>query len=107
MRALISGTALILFSILSQAASFSSIEQEQYTQDHEIAVARYAQASGKSMPEIQDYRYGMKLDVAKLVRQSQDPKSCSVYPRLMTFEDSQGQLETIRYSMLSQCINNK
>ena len=28
-------------------------------------------------------------------------------PKLMTFEDSQGRLQTIRYSAQSQCINNK
>ncbi|PYG96171.1 DUF2790 domain-containing protein, partial [Arthrobacter stackebrandtii] len=26
---------------------------------------------------------------------------------LMTFEDSKGTLKTVRYSMYSQCINNK
>lgn len=53
-------------------------------------MAKYAEKNGKPMPEIQDYKYGMKIDVAKFVRQSQDPRTCQVYPRLMTFEDSYG-----------------
>lgn len=107
MKAIFCGAALILFALGAQAASFATMKQKQYIQDHKEAVMKYAQRTGKAVPEIQDYRYGMELDVVKFVRQSQDPRSCSVFPRLMTFEDSQGQLRTIRYSMQSQCINNK
>lgn len=59
------------------------------------------------MPEIVDYRYGMKIDVEKFVRQSQDPRTCQIYSRLMSYEDPQGELKTIRYSVFSQCPNNK
>ena len=49
----------------------------------------------------------MPLDIARLVRQSGDPRTCEVVPRLMTFEDRQGALHTVRYVVQSQCLNNK
>ena len=98
---------LIVFSSASQASTSFEEKQAQYIQEHQTAVANYAAKIGKPMPEVEDYRYGMKIDVAKFVRQSQDPRTCQVFPRLMTFEDSLGTLKTVRYSMYSQCINNK
>lgn len=99
--------ALLTLSLSAQATGFTSQLNEQLLEDHQQAVAAYAAKRAKPMPEIVDYRYGMRLDVARLVRQSADPRNCSVTPRLMTFEDSQGTLRTVRYVMQSQCSNNK
>lgn len=99
--------ALLALAFTAQATGFSSERNEQLLEEHQSAVAAYAQQRAKPMPQIVDYRYGMKLDVARLVRQSGDPRNCQVIPRLMTFEDSQGTLRTVRYSVQSQCINNK
>lgn len=99
--------ALVVFSMATQASTFSEKRQSTLIQEHQEAVAAYAERNGKQIPEIQDYKYGMKIDVAKFVRRSQDPLTCKVYSRLMTYEDSQGALKTLRYSMVSQCINNK
>ncbi|MEX0297378.1 DUF2790 domain-containing protein [Pseudomonas putida] len=107
MKNLIVAAALAFVSMASQATNFSEQKQLSYLQEHQDAVARYAEKNGKLMPEIKDYKYGVQIDVAKFVRQSQDPRNCQVYPRLMTFEDSQGKLNTVRYSMYAQCINNK
>lgn len=98
---------LLALSLSAQATGFSRQDNEQLLEDHQQAVAAYAAQRAKPMPEIVDYRYGMKLDVARLVRQSGDPRTCEVVPRLMTFEDRQGTLRTVRYSVQSQCINNK
>ncbi|AZL74664.1 DUF2790 domain-containing protein [Pseudomonas sichuanensis] len=99
--------ALLALSLSAQATGFTSRANEQLLEDHQQAVAAYAAERAKPMPEIVDYRYGMRLDVARLVRQSADPRNCNVGPRLMTYEDSQGTLRTVRYVMQSQCINNK
>ncbi|MEE1922093.1 DUF2790 domain-containing protein [Pseudomonas sp. 148P] len=107
MKNIIVAAALVVFSMVSQASSFSESRQIQYIKEHQAAVARYAEKNGKPMPEIQDYKYGMKIDVAKFVRQSEDPRNCEVSPRLMSYEDSQGTLKTVRYSVFSQCSNNK
>ena len=107
MKQLIIEAALAVLPIVSQATTFSEKKQLQYIQEHQNAVASYAAKNNKPIPEIQDYKYGMKIDVAKFVRQSQDPRTCEVYQRLMTYEDSRGELNTIRYSLFSQCVNNK
>ena len=99
--------ALLALSLSTQASGFSRLDSEQLLADHQQAVAAYAAKRAKPMPEIVHYRYGMKLDVARLVRQSGDPRTCEVVPRLMTFEDSQGTLRTVRYAVQSQCIKNK
>ena len=102
MKKLIIAAALVVFSVASQANTFSESKQLQYTKEHQTAVAKYAEKNGKPMPEIQDYKSGMKIDVAKFVRQSQDPRTCQVYPRLMTFEDSQGRSRLF----VTRCIRN-
>ncbi|MCE7764230.1 DUF2790 domain-containing protein [Pseudomonas putida] len=106
MKAFLSGGVLLL-SLSGQALAFSDNRAEQLLTEHQQAVSAYAAKAGKPMPAIEDYRYGMKLDIASFVRQSGDPRNCAVTPKLMTFEDSQGRLQTIRYSAQSQCINNK
>ncbi|WP_194790398.1 DUF2790 domain-containing protein [Pseudomonas sp. UFMG81] len=101
-------TALLLaLACSAQATGFNAQRSEQLQSEHQQAVAAYAAKRAKPMPQIVDYRYGMPLDVARFVRQSADPRTCEVVPRLMTFEDSQGTLRTVRYVMQSQCINNK
>ncbi|MNO38335.1 hypothetical protein D3C76_284370 [compost metagenome] len=107
MKKLIIAALCVVVSTAAQANTLSEQRQLQFIQEHQQAVAAYAEKNNKPMPEIEDYRYGMKIEVAKFVRQSQDPRNCSIYPRLMTFEDAGGALKTLRYSMAAQCINNK
>lgn len=107
MKKLIVAAALVFCSMTSQATTFSEKKQMEYIQEHQSAVAAYAKKNNKPMPEIVDYKYGMKIDVEKFVRQSQDPRTCHIYSRLMSYEDPQGELKTIRYSVFSQCPNNK
>ncbi|KPW76262.1 hypothetical protein ALO76_102121 [Pseudomonas syringae pv. coriandricola] len=59
------------------------------------------------MPAIEEYKYGMKLDVAKVIRKSPDLKTCSVMPKLMTYQDSKGDLKTVQYQALSGCRNSQ
>jgi len=52
------------------------------------------------MPEVQDYAYGMRLDIAEVVAMEYfppEPHFCGVIPAQMTYEDSMGELNTIRY----------
>ena len=67
------------------------------------AMALYAANRGKPAPVVRDYEYGMKLDVVKVVSVVRPPVACSVVPAAMTYEDSQGQLNTIRYSVAGDC----
>lgn len=52
------------------------------------------------MPQAQDYHYGMRLDIAEVVAMEYfppEPDFCGVIPAQMTYEDSMGELNTIRY----------
>lgn len=72
-------------------------------QDHQAAVVDYAQKTNRPVPGVVDYKYGMKLDIAKVVKTSPELRECKVIPQLMTYEDSKGDLNTVRYQIMSRC----
>jgi hypothetical protein len=45
----------------------------------------------------------MKLDVVKVVSVVRPQVACSVVPTAMTYEDSKGQLNTIKYTVAGDC----
>lgn len=63
----------------------------------------YSQQTGKPVPEVVDYRYGMKLDVAKLIYTSRPVIYCGVVSKIMSFEDSQGKPQSVRYRDQGEC----
>ena len=78
----------------------------QMMENNQQAMARYAANQGKPAPEVQAYRYGMKLDIARVVSVTPPVRSCKVVPSRMTYEDSSGQLKTLEYQVLGLCRNN-
>jgi hypothetical protein len=70
------------------------------------AMEQYAAEQGKAAPVVKEYEYGMKLDVVKIVSVVKPQPACSVVPTAMTYEDSQGQLNTLRYSVAGVCRNS-
>jgi hypothetical protein len=69
------------------------------------AMEQYAASQGKAPPVVRDYTYGMKLDVVKVVSVVKPEAACAVVPTAMTYEDSKGQLNTIKYSVAGVCRN--
>jgi hypothetical protein len=69
------------------------------------AMEQYAANQGKPAPVVKDYEYGMKLDVVKVVSVVRPQVACAVVPTAMTYEDSQGQLNTIKYNVAGDCRN--
>ena len=67
------------------------------------AMEQYAISQGKSAPVPKQYEYGMKLDVVKVVSMVRPAKVCAVVPAAMTYEDSEGQLNTITYTVAGDC----
>lgn len=67
------------------------------------AMEQYAANQGKPAPVVKDYEYGMKLDVVKVVSVVRPQVACSVVPTAMTYEDSKGQLNTIKYTVAGDC----
>ena len=67
------------------------------------AMEQYAANQGKPAPVVKDYEYGMKLDVVKVVSVVRPQVACAVVPTAMTYEDSRGQLNTIKYTVAGDC----
>jgi hypothetical protein len=67
------------------------------------AMEQYAANQGKPAPVVKDYEYGMKLDVVKVVSVVRPQVACAVVPTAMTYEDSKGQLNTIKYTVAGDC----
>ena len=104
-------TAVFASFVLQSANAFSvdlpdDVKQE-IEQESMQAAERYAASTGKTTPQPVDYKYGMKLDVAKVVYMTPTISHCGNVSKLMTYEDSQGELYTIRYLVQGQCRNNK
>ncbi|CAI8806304.1 DUF2790 domain-containing protein [Pseudomonas serboccidentalis] len=70
------------------------------------AMEQYAAERGKAAPMVKEYEYGMRLDVVKIVSVVKPQPGCSVVPTAMTYEDSQGQLNTLKYSVAGVCRNS-
>ena len=70
------------------------------------AMEQYAANQGKPAPVVKDYEYGMKLDVVKVVSVVRPQVACAVVPTVMTYEDSKGQLNTIKYTVAGDCRRN-
>jgi len=95
-----------LISMFILASAHASLQQDQETiARHQEAIGEYAKRQGIAVPPIETYTYGMKLDVAKLVRRSPDNKSCQPITQLMTYTDSAGTLKTVQYRVFSECRN--
>lgn len=102
----IAKSLVFALAILSPMASFAysdDVSVKDILTEHQAIIWKYAEKSQKVVPPIVDYKYGMKLDIAKVVRTSPDLRACKVIPQLMTYEDSSGKLNTVKYQIMSGC----
>ncbi|AHZ73353.1 MULTISPECIES: DUF2790 domain-containing protein [Pseudomonas] len=67
------------------------------------AMEQYAISQGKNAPVAKQYEYGMALDVVKVISVVRPAKVCAVVPAAMTYEDSEGQLNTVKYTVAGEC----
>ncbi len=99
--------ALLLTACSTYAQSFPDEKVRQIEQKSIAIAEKYVDSTGKPVPEIQDYRYGMKLNVAKVIYQSPKIEYCGVIPQIMVFEDTSEELRSIRYRGLGECRNQR
>lgn len=100
---LLSLVGVLSSSSVALAESGGDATFERMMQNNRQAMNSYALEQGKNPPVIKDYAYGMPLDVVKVVNVSRPIKSCGVVPAQMTYEDSSGQLTTLRYTVAGDC----
>lgn len=66
-----------------------------------LALAEQADAAAQPQsPAVEQYTYGMKLDIAHVVSTTDVSNVCGVVPAQMTYEDSQGQRHTLEYQVM-------
>jgi hypothetical protein len=81
-----------------------------------LALAGYACATlagelpnvsdSQEQPAVEQYAYGMELDVARVISISNDNHECAVGPAWMTFEDHQGLRHTVEYRQMGDGCSN-
>ena len=94
-------TAAVFFmsvSSLSLAEGSSDREYGEMIRANENTMREYATSVGKKPPEVVHYRYGMKLDIAKVIRTTRTDMTCNdVMPAQIPYEDSKGDLAIVEY----------
>lgn len=92
------GTPLASYAFSNEDSAVKNV-----IKNHQEAIVKYAEKNSKIVPKVIEYKYGMKLDVARVVRMSPELKECKIVPQLMTYEDSKGNLNTLQYKVMSAC----
>ena len=65
-----------------------------------LAVSSFAFADQAVQPQVEQYSYGTKLDIAKVISLSKVPNVCEVVPATMVYEDHQGECHTVEYRVM-------
>jgi hypothetical protein len=103
----IASSLVLILAAVAPVASYAFAPSDHQVRglvnDHQAIVQEHAAREQKPLPQIVEYRYGMKLDIAKVVRVSPDLKACGTSPKLMSYEDSSGELKTVQYKAVSGC----
>ncbi|MGE8190413.1 DUF2790 domain-containing protein [Pseudomonas sp. NPDC086278] len=97
----VTGLMAASLNVLAEGGGDKTFERMLSANDK--AMEQYAANQGKPAPVVKNYEYGMKLDVVKVVSVVRPQVDCAVVPTAMTYEDSQGQLNTIKYSVAGEC----
>ncbi|SDN09477.1 DUF2790 domain-containing protein [Pseudomonas jinjuensis] len=59
----------------------------------------FADEANADSVAVEQYTYDMKLDIARVISNTDVSSQCGVVPARMTYEDSQGQRHTIQYQV--------
>jgi len=54
-------------------------------------------ANEQEQANVEQYQYGMDLDVARVIKSAEVPNTCNVEPVQMVYEDHQGKRHTLEY----------
>lgn len=63
-------------------------------------------ASAQATPAVEQYRYGMNLDIAHIVTVDAIPAVCEVVPTRMTYDDSDGKRHILEYRVMGNGCSN-
>ena len=71
-----------------------------------MAGEQVANTDQAGQPQVEQYNYGMKLDIAKVISTTEVPNVCAVVPTQMTYIDHQGQQHTVEYLVMGNGCSN-
>ncbi len=89
--------SISMISSLAMAEGNTDRVYGRMIQANEEAMQEYAIANGQNPPEVVHYRYGMRLDIDRVVHMTSTDGSCDVMPAQMTYENSSGELNILEY----------
>ncbi|MBA1273898.1 MULTISPECIES: DUF2790 domain-containing protein [Stutzerimonas] len=93
--------SLMTVTSLTMAGGSSDSTYGEMIRANEKAMQEYAISTGKNPPKVVHYRYGMELDIAKVIQTTPTDITCNeVIPAQMTYEDSKGNLNTLEYDVM-------
>ncbi len=61
-----------------------------------------AESAVAAAPAIEQYHYGMEMDIARIISRSEIPDVCGIVPAYMTYEDHQGKVHRVEYMVFGQ-----
>lgn len=109
MKSCITATAIALslvgFLPVAQAnpTPFNLEIEQQNTQ----ALLAYAEKTGKPVPPVVDYEYGMKMDVARVIYRTRPVLYCGTLRKILSFETPQGEPQSVRFLGQGECRNKQ
>ncbi|MFZ6045503.1 DUF2790 domain-containing protein [Pseudomonas sp. CR3202] len=65
-----------------------------------------AESAVAVQPAIEQYHYGMEMDIAKVISRSEIPDVCGIVPAYMTYEDHQGNVHRVEYRVFGKGCSN-
>ena len=90
----------------AMASDLADKESDRILHKYQALVQKYAEDQGKPAPQVIKYKYGMEMDITKVVSVSRPAEVCRVVPARITYEDSQGSLNTIEYLVMGTGCRN-
>ena len=60
----------------------------------------------KKVPQVEQYNYGMKLDIVKVISRDPIPNVCDVVPVRMKYLDSNADTHVVEYLVLGEGCTN-
>ncbi|KSF81279.1 DUF2790 domain-containing protein [Pseudomonas paraeruginosa] len=64
-----------------------------------MAAGTQEQPASQQEGTVEEYAYGMHLDVARVISSTDTSEACGIVPARMTYEDSKGRKHTVEYQV--------
>ena len=109
MKSCFTATAILisLIGVLPVAQANPAPINLEFEQQNAQALLAYAQKTGKPAPQVVDYTYGMEMDVARLIYRSRSVLYCGTLQKILSFENPQGEPQSVRYLAQGECRNKQ